>query len=109
MQDGIVNFDSDEDIPFDPAAWIGVEKVYRDVPAQVATACKAARTLPSSLIRQLPATDVSVTEFLTILLLPNVLDRDAPFPKRPSNWFSEDLSNATLRSLESRLLLEFIR
>jgi hypothetical protein len=107
----IEEVDSDLDQPFEPADWIGVGKVYRDVPKHVATACKAARGLPTSVIRQLPMPDMAVTEFLDFPLQ-TILDDDAPFPKRSSLWFSPDPPNCgedTVRFIASIPPLDFVR
>ncbi|KAJ7719366.1 hypothetical protein B0H14DRAFT_3900927 [Mycena olivaceomarginata] len=71
----------------DPSRWIGVGKIYRDVPAIVSTACTASRALPSSEKRRLPMADMPVTGFLTVQLA-SILDHDEPCLKRTSPWFS---------------------
>ncbi|KAJ7504708.1 hypothetical protein B0H11DRAFT_2347378 [Mycena galericulata] len=55
--------------------------------------------------------DIPVTEFLAFLL-PGILADDAPFPKRPSSWFSADLPNCgddTVWALESIPPLDLVR
>ncbi|KAJ7760228.1 hypothetical protein DFH07DRAFT_939974 [Mycena maculata] len=96
-----INSDSENTPRFDPAKWIGQNKVYRDLPTQV-TAAKftAAHTLPTVVIRQLPIPDIMVTEFL-LVPLPNILENDAPFPKQPSSWFSPDPPNCEDTSVHS--------
>ncbi|KAJ7794106.1 hypothetical protein B0H13DRAFT_2513072 [Mycena leptocephala] len=106
----IIDSDSEQAEEFNPADWIGVGKLYRDVPTHVSAACKAARALPTSSICRLPLPDMTVTEFLS-LPLPEILHNDAPFPKRPSTWFSLDLPNCDeemLWSIKSISPLEFI-
>ncbi|KAJ6504959.1 hypothetical protein DFH09DRAFT_1335158 [Mycena vulgaris] len=76
----------------DPAAWIALGRVYREVPTAVASARLAARALPTSLTSRLPMPDMPVAEFLA-MSLPRVLDIDAPFTRRPSLWFSSDPPN----------------
>jgi hypothetical protein len=106
----IIDSDSEQAEEFNPADWIGVGKLYRDVPTHVSAACKAARALPTSSIRRLPLPDMTVIEFLS-LPLPEILHNDAPSPKRPSTWFSLDLPNCDeemLWSIKSIPPLEFI-
>ncbi|KAJ7801270.1 hypothetical protein B0H14DRAFT_3489783 [Mycena olivaceomarginata] len=63
----------DSDVLFDAAEWIGVGKIYKDVPIEVSDACCDARKIPADLQATLPSTAMPVTEFLA-LLLPGILD-----------------------------------
>ncbi|KAJ7722156.1 hypothetical protein B0H14DRAFT_3520394 [Mycena olivaceomarginata] len=86
----LAHSDSDSEPAFDPSQWIGVGKIYRDVPANVSTACTASRTLPASVKHQLPMADMPVTEFLAVELASSVLAPHEPCLKRTSSWFSPE-------------------
>jgi hypothetical protein len=60
-------------VPFDAAEWIGVEKLYKDVPIEVSDACCDARTIPADLQATFPSRATPITEFLA-LRLPVILD-----------------------------------
>jgi hypothetical protein len=60
-------------VPFDAAKWIGVRKLYKDIPIEVSDACCDARKIPADLQVTFPSTTIPVTEFLA-LQLPDILD-----------------------------------
>ncbi|KAK7059768.1 hypothetical protein R3P38DRAFT_3168222 [Favolaschia claudopus] len=92
-----IDSESEEALPaFVPADWIGQRKLYKDVPRQVSAACKAARELPTSVIRQLPMDDMAVADFLAVCL-----------PFDPPNCEENDLwAIKSVPSLESVRQLE---
>ncbi|KAJ7780675.1 hypothetical protein DFH07DRAFT_765193 [Mycena maculata] len=52
-------------------------------------------------IQQLPIPDIMVTEFL-LVLLPDILENDAPFSKQPSSWFTAKLEIVTIRAPQDK-------
>jgi hypothetical protein len=60
-------------VPFDAAEWIGVGKLYKDVPIEVSDACCDARKIPVDLQATFPSRATPITGFLA-LQLPVILD-----------------------------------
>jgi hypothetical protein len=82
----------DSDVLFDAAEWIGVGKLYKDVPIEVSDACCDARKIPADLQATLPSTAMPVTEFLA-LLLPGILDGRQKISTKTIHWFSFEPPN----------------
>lgn len=51
------------DSVFDPSQWIGVGRIYKDVPIEVSDACSAAFRMPVNLQATFPSPDLPVTNF----------------------------------------------
>ncbi|KAF8197320.1 CHAT domain-containing protein [Mycena galopus ATCC 62051] len=105
-----MDLDTESGPAFDPSQWIGVGKIYRDVPANVSTACTASRALPFSVKHRLPMADMPVSEFLAVQLA-SILDEEDPCLKRTSSWFSlqpPDCGEDVVWVLKSIPPLEFI-
>ncbi|KAJ7120688.1 hypothetical protein C8R43DRAFT_1136631 [Mycena crocata] len=83
---------SDDEAVFDRGEWIGLGKLFSDVPPYVADACRAVRQISALLMRKLPSPDMLVSEFLTVRL-PQIIAEKSRFPRRPSAWFSDDIPN----------------
>ncbi|KAJ7730514.1 hypothetical protein B0H14DRAFT_2640216 [Mycena olivaceomarginata] len=83
------------DSVFDPSQWIGVGRIYKDVPIEVSDACSAAFRMPVNLQATFPSPDLPVTEFLAINLPGNVADLKK-MPGQTDSWFSSDVPNCDL-------------
>ncbi|KAJ7084923.1 hypothetical protein C8R44DRAFT_894034 [Mycena epipterygia] len=89
---------------FDASQWICMDKIYKNVPIEVADACSDAREFPPFLKATLPRPDLSITEFIA-MKLPEILKGHKTMLKHTEDWFSTDLPNCdpitTLWSLNS--------
>ncbi|KAJ6477737.1 hypothetical protein C8R45DRAFT_1102026 [Mycena sanguinolenta] len=77
----------DSDVPFDTAEWIGVGKLYKDIPIEVSDACCDARKIPVDLQATLPSMAMPVTKCLAIQL-PGILDSFQKILTKTNHWFS---------------------
>jgi hypothetical protein len=79
-------------VPFDVAEWIGVGKLYKDIPIEVSDACCDARTIPADLQATFPSRATPTTEFLA-LRLPAILDNYQTISTQMDHWFSFEPPN----------------
>jgi hypothetical protein len=79
-------------VPVDAAEWIGVGKLYKDVPIEVSDACCDARTIPAALQATFPSRATPITEFL-VLRLPVILDGYQKILTQTDHWFSFEPPN----------------
>ncbi|KAJ7709313.1 hypothetical protein B0H14DRAFT_3525155 [Mycena olivaceomarginata] len=77
---------------FDVAEWIGVGKLYKDIPIEVSDACCDARTIPADLQVTFPSRATPTTEFLA-LWLPVILDDYQTTSTQMDHWFSFEPPN----------------
>lgn len=75
---------------FHASKWIGVGKIYKNVPLEVADACTDARQIPTSLAATLPSPGLSVKDFIA-LKLPGIVRTKRT--TQTEAWFSTDPPN----------------